>query len=143
MHNPPGRHSKSLRTPPVRTILRAVRSAGSASVGARALALLRGPGKRGVKIRHNKALPGSGLQRAGRRWFGRSVRGIDANACNNLMLNGIKREQGRPAADPRLPITPVILRQLRALWRQTPHRWDSTMLWAACTVETQTLVASA
>ena len=51
-----------------------------------------------------------------------------------LMLNGIKREQGRPAADPRLPITPVILRQLRAVWGQTPHRWDSTMLWAVCTV---------
>ena len=93
MHNPTGLHSRSLRTPPVRTILRAVRSAGSASVGARALAFLRGPGKRGVKIRHNNALPGSGSQRAGRRWFGRSVRGIDVNVCFHA-----KRNQARTRA---------------------------------------------
>ena len=52
----------------------------------------------------------------------------------DLVLSGIKRVQGQPAADPRLPVTPGILRQLRAVWGETAHRWDSAMLWAACTV---------
>ena len=52
----------------------------------------------------------------------------------DLVLSGIKRVQGQPAADPRLPITPGILRQLRAVWGETAHCWDSAILWAACTV---------
>ena len=82
--------------------------------------------REGVKI------PGSGSQREGLRWSGRSVRGIDATAGFHAKRN--KARTRAPAADPRLPITPVILRQLRAVWGQTPHRWDSTMLWAACTI---------
>ena len=64
--------------------------------------------------------------------------GGDPLAAYQLMLDhvlsGIKREQGQPAADPRLPITSGILRQLRAVWGETAYRWDSVMLWTACTV---------
>ena len=49
-----------------------------------------------------------------------------------LALAGIKRAQGRPAPDPRLPVTPAILRQFRAAWTPYAHLWDFTMLWAAC-----------
>ena len=33
---------------------------------------------------------------------------------------------------PRLPITPTILRDIRALWSRRPHDFDIIMVWAAC-----------
>ena len=61
-----------------------------------------------------------------------SIVGLRGAAANRAA--GMRGTQGRPAADTRLPITPVILRQLRSIWGQTPPRWDLAMLWAACTV---------
>ena len=49
-------------------------------------------------------------------------------------LAGIKRVQGRAAPDPRLPVTPTILRQLREAWSPFAHLWDVAMLWAACCI---------
>ena len=49
----------------------------------------------------------------------------------DLVLRGIKRRQGGPAPDRRLPITPEILRLLRAVWERAGDTWDAQMLWAA------------
>lgn len=50
-------------------------------------------------------------------------------------LKGVKREQAKRAVtrpQPRLPITPAILRLLRQYWEQEQHNPDCIMLWAAC-----------
>ena len=46
-----------------------------------------------------------------------------------LVVRGLKREQAGTPAKPRLPITPVILRQVRAVWKDS-QEWDDIMLWA-------------
>ena len=51
-----------------------------------------------------------------------------------LALTGIKRVQSRAAPDPRLPVTPTILRQLREAWSPFVHLWDVATLWAACCI---------
>ena len=49
----------------------------------------------------------------------------------DLVLRRIKRRQGSPAPDRRLPITQEILRLLRAVWERSGDAWDAQMLWAA------------
>lgn len=50
-----------------------------------------------------------------------------------LVERGIRRIKARDAAvRVRLPITPVILNQFRALWSNTAQEFDTIMLWAAC-----------
>ena len=50
------------------------------------------------------------------------------------VVKGAKRlSAGRPQRV-RLPITPEILRQLRAVWERMPSRHDAAMLWAAATL---------
>ena len=46
-----------------------------------------------------------------------------------LVVRGLKREQAGIPPKPRLPITPVILRQVHAVWKDS-HEWDDIMLWA-------------
>lgn len=50
------------------------------------------------------------------------------------VLKGIKKTQAMagPRQDPRLPITPAILRQLQQHWSPTAAGYDAKMLWAAC-----------
>ena len=50
----------------------------------------------------------------------------------DLVLRGIKRHQGCPAPDRRLPITPTILRLLRNAWTASADSWEAKKLWAAC-----------
>ena len=50
-----------------------------------------------------------------------------------LALRGTKREQAGVEKRTRLPITPVILEQLRRVWNQDPNQ-DYVMLWAVCCV---------
>ena len=53
------------------------------------------------------------------------------------VLRGIKGEQvrsGKSTTRTRLPITPEILLQLRAVWEQAPRDANNIMLWAACTM---------
>ena len=40
-----------------------------------------------------------------------------------LVVRGLKREQAGSPSKPRLPITPVILRQVRAVWKDS-QEWD-------------------
>ena len=49
------------------------------------------------------------------------------------VMRGIKISQGnkRPSSRQRLPITPVILRQIKTRWQQDPPSQDRIMLWAA------------
>ena len=50
-----------------------------------------------------------------------------------VIANGIRKEQAnRPPAKPRLPITPEILRKIRAIWAPKATEHDTIMLWAAC-----------
>ena len=50
----------------------------------------------------------------------------------SLVQRGIKRSRLQSAGKPRLPITPAILRQLKALWAGQTIEFDTVMLWAAC-----------
>ena len=45
-------------------------------------------------------------------------------------IRSLKAQQ--PESRPRLPITPTILRQLRALWSQKASEYETIMIWAAC-----------
>ena len=45
----------------------------------------------------------------------------------------MKQEKGS-AVRPRLPITPQILKGLHAFWQQLENKYDTVMLWAACTL---------
>jgi len=49
------------------------------------------------------------------------------------ILKGIQVEQGKQGRSPRhcLPITPAILRKLRAIWLSGNPSFNDTMLWAA------------
>ena len=51
-----------------------------------------------------------------------------------LALWGTKREQAGAVKRTRLPITPVILEQLRRIWNRDSANHDHIMLWAACCV---------
>ena len=51
-----------------------------------------------------------------------------------LALRGTKREQAGAAKRNRLPITPVILEQLRRIWNRDSSNHDHVMLWAVCCV---------
>ena len=46
-----------------------------------------------------------------------------------LAVRGLKREQAGTPSKPRLPITPVILRQVHAVWKDS-QEWNDIMLWA-------------
>jgi len=48
------------------------------------------------------------------------------------VLKGISGKQGK-AARARLPITPGILRKMKAIWFQSGQPYKSVMLWAAST----------
>lgn len=48
-----------------------------------------------------------------------------------LALKDLKRSKPREK-DSRLPITPYVLRRVKAVLDQEPHRPDNVMLWAAC-----------
>ena len=50
----------------------------------------------------------------------------------SLVQRGIQRSRPQSAGKPRLPITPTILRQLKALWAGQAIDFDTVMLWAAC-----------
>ena len=51
----------------------------------------------------------------------------------DLVERGIRRVKSlQPGGRPRLPITPSILRQLRALWSRRAHDYDVVLSWAAC-----------
>ena len=49
-----------------------------------------------------------------------------------LVQRGIQRLRPQSASKPRLPITPDILRQLKALWTGQATDFNIIMLWAAC-----------
>ena len=49
-----------------------------------------------------------------------------------LALRGAKREQAGANKRTRLPITPVVLEKLRAVWNRDPSNPDHIMLWVAC-----------
>ena len=49
-----------------------------------------------------------------------------------LMLRGVKREEAGVQRRPRLPITPVVLEKLRAVWNRDAADHDNIMLRAAC-----------
>ena len=51
-----------------------------------------------------------------------------------LALRGTKREQAGAVKRTRLPITPIILEQLRRIWNRDSSNHDHIMLWAACCV---------
>ena len=51
-----------------------------------------------------------------------------------VALRGTKREQAGLEKRTRLPITPVILEQLRRVWNRDPSNPDHVMLWAVCCV---------
>ena len=48
-----------------------------------------------------------------------------------LAIRGVNRQQG-PSKQRRLPVTPHILRALRAYWNPTAGEFNVVMLWAAC-----------
>ena len=52
----------------------------------------------------------------------------------HYVLQGVKREEVKRGAPQktRLPITPNILRQLKAVWDKEASDPDTTMIWAAC-----------
>ena len=50
----------------------------------------------------------------------------------SLVERGIRRSKSLQAERTRLPMTPGILRQLRALWSAKATDFDHIMLWAAC-----------
>jgi len=50
----------------------------------------------------------------------------------SLVLRGIQRSKTGSAGKPRLPISPTILRQLKALWAGQAMDFNIIMLWAAC-----------
>ena len=51
----------------------------------------------------------------------------------SLVERGIRKEKARDyTAKPRLPITPPILLQVKALWSLHDIDYDKVMLWAAC-----------
>ena len=47
------------------------------------------------------------------------------------VLRGIKQSP-RPPSQPRLPITPPVLRAIKSVWASRAHDLDYIMLWAAC-----------
>ena len=50
-----------------------------------------------------------------------------------LVERGIRRAKSFESSERvRLPITPSILRQMKALWSKPAHDYDIVMLWAAC-----------
>ena len=50
-----------------------------------------------------------------------------------LVMRGARRHVASSrTVKPRLPITPEILRKLRALWSGRAHEFDVILLWAAC-----------
>ena len=51
-----------------------------------------------------------------------------------LALRGTKREQAGAVKRTQLPITPIILEQLRRIWNRDSSNHDHIMLWAACCV---------
>ena len=61
---------------------------------------------------------------------------LDQMVCLHQVLKGVKVEAGKEGKAPRarLPITPAILRKLRAVWLHSEPLFNSTMLWAASTV---------
>ena len=50
----------------------------------------------------------------------------------SLVQSGIQRSRPQSAGKPRLPITPTILRQLKASWAGQDIEVNTVMLWAAC-----------
>ena len=50
------------------------------------------------------------------------------------VLRGVRKHEVEKGAGqrPRLPITPDILRRIKAQWEPTAHTWDTRMVWAAC-----------
>jgi hypothetical protein len=50
------------------------------------------------------------------------------------VLKGAKRQFAKenPLKNPRLPMTPDILSQMRKVWNKEPSRFDNNMPWAAC-----------
>ena len=48
-----------------------------------------------------------------------------------LALRGLNRSKPK-AKDTRLPITPYVLRRVKAALDREPHKWDNVMLWSAC-----------
>ena len=48
------------------------------------------------------------------------------------VTRGLRKLTAKGDRNQRLPITPPILRQLRAVWECYPNWYDATMLWAAC-----------
>ena len=61
---------------------------------------------------------------------------VDQMPCLRQVLKGIKIEAGRKGKAPcsRLPITPAILRKLKAVWMHTEPSFKAVMLWAASAV---------
>ena len=52
-----------------------------------------------------------------------------------MVLSGVQRVLSRvKAPQPRLPITPPILRQLRSVWSREVHNYDHILIWAVCCV---------
>ena len=49
------------------------------------------------------------------------------------VIKGIKSHQAKkqPVVRPRLPITPVIMQKMRAVWEKDSRNQDNIMLWAA------------
>ena len=55
----------------------------------------------------------------------------------DYVMRGIKRVQGEKglySQNPRLPITPDILRKLKAVWSPSASQYQETMLWAASSI---------
>ena len=61
---------------------------------------------------------------------------LDQMSCLRQILKGVRVEVGKEGRAPRscLPITPAILRKLRAVWLHSEPSFNSKMLWAASTV---------
>ena len=93
------------------------------------LTLFCGPWRAREKLIIRLNLPGGGTALASGLRVGGSLLGNTPQL--DLVLRGIKRRQGGPAPDRRLPITPGILRLLRAVWERAGDTWDAQMLWAA------------
>jgi hypothetical protein len=54
----------------------------------------------------------------------------------DLVMRGIKRAEAEKGVSKRerLPISPLILNQLKQVWSPTGHTHDTKMIWAACTL---------
>ena len=60
--------------------------------------------------------------------FARAQISFDAQAG----VGGERNSSPQSMTRPRLPITPVILHQIKALWSREANDYDTIMLWAAC-----------